>query len=457
MTAAATQDYDRLKDIKQFDDQKIGVKGLVDSGINTIPRFFHHPPETRPAPTPTSRPDLTISTIDLSAPRAAVIREIHHASSTLGFFQIINHNFPQSLLHSLIASIKSFNEQPAELKSPYYHRDPSRGGAAFSTNFDLYQSKAASWRDTLQMRLAPTPPNWDFVPDVCREAAAEWDTAVLTLGEELMGLLSEGLGLESGKLKDLTCLEGRVFVGHYYPYCPEPDLTVGITSHTDPGVLTVLVQNEVGGLQVKCGEDWVDVDPIPGALVRPFTAFALSEMHVEEHQFGSLSMCHVSPLESRGSQDVVKVLLDILHGALPSTLPEFNSDTTRVAAERPDLGSRVYLSPEFNVYIELQMWWLNSDGDERPPSSARMDVDIMSNDEYKSVEHRVLANPCPNSRVSVAVFFNPSNREDLYGPFPELLTPEKPAAYRQFPLSDFMRRFFTKELDGKSLTNYYSL
>ncbi|KAK2989369.1 hypothetical protein RJ640_005831 [Escallonia rubra] len=283
MTAAATQDYDRHKDIKQFDDRKIGVKGLVDSGITSIPRFFHHPPETRPAPTPTSRPDLAIPTIDLSAPRAAVIRQVHHASSTLGFFQIINHDIPQSLLHSLIVSIKSFNEQPAELKSPYYHRDPSRGGAAFSTNFDLYQSKAASWRDTLQMRLAPTPPNWDFVPDVCREAVAEWDTAVVRLGEELMGLLSEGLGLESAKLKDLTCLEGRVFVGHYYPYCPEPDLTVGTTSHTDPGVLTVLVQNEVGGLQVKCGEDWVDVDPVPGALVinigdilqvRPFTAFA---------------------------------------------------------------------------------------------------------------------------------------------------------------------------------------
>ncbi|KAK3035612.1 hypothetical protein RJ639_033204 [Escallonia herrerae] len=184
MTSAASQGYNRLRDIKQFDDQKIGVKGLVDSGITSIPRFFHHPPETRPAPTPTSRPDLTIPTVDLSAPRAAVIRQIHHASSTLGFFQIINHNIPQSLLHSLIASIKSFNEQPAELKSPYYHRDPSRGGAAFSTNFDLYQSKAASWRDTLYMRLAPTPPNWDFVPNVCREAVAEWDTAVVSDGDE---------------------------------------------------------------------------------------------------------------------------------------------------------------------------------------------------------------------------------------------------------------------------------
>jgi isopenicillin N synthase-like dioxygenase len=54
---------------------------------------------------------------------------------------------------------------------------------------------------------------------------------------------------------------------HYYPYCPQPDLTVGIMSHTDPGVLTVLLQDQIGGLQVKHGEGWVDVKPVPGAIV----------------------------------------------------------------------------------------------------------------------------------------------------------------------------------------------
>ncbi|PWA36976.1 Non-heme dioxygenase N-terminal domain-containing protein [Artemisia annua] len=43
--------------------------------------------------------------------------------------------------------------------------------------------------------------------------------------------------------------------------CSTPDITLGITSHTDPNVLTVLIQNEIGGqLQAKCGEDWVVVE-----------------------------------------------------------------------------------------------------------------------------------------------------------------------------------------------------
>ncbi|PKI54913.1 hypothetical protein CRG98_024695 [Punica granatum] len=144
-------------------------------------------------------------------------------------------------------------------------------------------------------------------------------------------------------------------VGHFYPHCPQPDLTVGIASHTDPGVVTVLLQDQIGGLQVKYEEEWLDVKPVPGALV-------------------------------------------------------------------------------INVGDIFQ---------------------IISNDQYKSVEHRVLANPSKDPRVSIAVFCNPSNRENSFGPLPELLSPQNPAQFRQFTFADYMRRFFTKELDGKSLVNYY--
>jgi subtilase family serine protease len=68
-----------------------------------------------------------------------------------------------------------------------------------------------------------------------------------------------------------------------------------------------------------------------------------------------------------------------------------------------------------------------------------------------------LANPKNEARVSMAVFFNPGNEEELYGPLPELTSPEKPAIYRQFTLTDFMTRFFGKELGGKSLSSYFKL
>ncbi|XP_047341681.1 1-aminocyclopropane-1-carboxylate oxidase homolog 1-like [Impatiens glandulifera] len=355
---ANEQPYDRLREVKQFDDSKIGVKGLVDSGLTTIPRFFQHPPNIRSGFLPSSRSKSSyqIPIIDLSNHRTKIIDQIKSASSSLGFFQIINHNVPKQTLNHAISSVKAFNELPTDEKSQYYHRNLGRG-ASFSTNFDLYQSQAASWRDTLQIRLGPTPPNPGALPEDLELAIVEWDREIKKLGEELMGLISEGLGLEKERLKDMSCLEARTVVGHYYPYCPQPDLTIGISSHTDPGVLTVLQQNEVGGLQVKFDDDWVDIEPVSGALV-------------------------------------------------------------------------------INIGDLLQ---------------------IMSNDELKSVEHRVLANPNHNPRLSIAVFFNPSKREELLGPLPELVSAEKPPVYREFMMTDFLKRFFSKELDGKSLTDYYKI
>ncbi|KAH7570893.1 hypothetical protein ACOSP7_019423 [Xanthoceras sorbifolium] len=364
--AAATlnaESYDRDKDVKDFDGTKNGVKGLVDSGITNIPRFFVHPPHILSdlrykSATPT---DLqNIPTIDLSGvdsdQRPTIVEKIGRASRELGLFQIINHGIEVEALERVIGAIKGFHEEPADVKARLYRRDVN-SSISFFSNVDLFHSKAATWKDTLRLKLGPTLPELDEIPEICRNVAVEWNQNVTKLAELLMGLLCEGLGVETGRLKKMTCSEGRTMLAHYYPYCPQPDLTMGIASHTDPGVLTILLQDQRGGLQVKCGEEWVDVKPVPGALV-------------------------------------------------------------------------------INVGDILQ---------------------IMSNDEYKSVDHRVLANASREPRISVAVFFNTSDWDSLYGPLRELISPEKPALFRQFPFKDYMRRFFTKELDGNSLVNYYRL
>ncbi|XP_058079104.1 1-aminocyclopropane-1-carboxylate oxidase homolog 4-like [Magnolia sinica] len=359
MTLGGTADYDRAKEVKDFDDSKIGVKGLVESGTTTIPRFFIHPPEKlteiKHPPTNLSIPAVDLSDVD-SDRRSAIIQQIYEASHTWGFFQVTNHGIPLSAIDEMISAIRSFNEQPPHVRSQYYGRGQG-GGVAYNTNFDLFQSKAASWRDTLQVRIGPEPLDLGRIPEICRREVITWDEHVKGLGEVLMELLSEGLGLDKGRLKELTCLEGRAQVAHYYPYCPQPDLTLGIGSHTDPDVLTVLLQNQIGGLQVKHGDEWVEVKPLSGALV-------------------------------------------------------------------------------INIGDLLQ---------------------IMSNDEYKSVEHRVLANPFPEPRISIATFFNPGKRmeTDYYGPVPELVSHDKPTLYRNFTMLEFFKRFFTRDLGG--LIDYFKL
>ncbi|KAL6003457.1 hypothetical protein ACLOJK_023687 [Asimina triloba] len=269
MTTAA-DDYDRLRmrELKDFDDSKIGVRGLVESGAATIPRFFHHPPENLgPARPPTA---LSVPTLDLSDlntdRRSAVVRRIADAARTWGFFQITNHGIPQSVIDATIAAVRSFNEQPLAVRSQHYCRGRERS-VEYNTNYDLFRSKAASWRDTMQVRTGIEGFEAESIPEICRREVVAWDEEVRKVAEAVMEVLSEGLGLERGRLEEMSCLEGRTVVAHYYPYCPEADRTVGIGAHRDPSALTVLVQNEIRGLEVKHGEDWVEVVPTSGALV----------------------------------------------------------------------------------------------------------------------------------------------------------------------------------------------
>ena len=120
----------------------------------------------------------------------------------------------------------------------------------------------------MQAWMAPHELDPEELPEVCRKEVIEWDMCAKRVAEAVMELLSEGLGLDAEKFKKLTFSESRSLVGIYYPYCPQPDLTLGLTPHTDPGIVTVLLQNEIEGLQVKHQErGWVPVKPVPGGVI----------------------------------------------------------------------------------------------------------------------------------------------------------------------------------------------
>lgn len=98
-----------------------------------------------------------------------------------------------------------------------------------------------------------------------RETLLAYRDAVTSLAQRLLSLMTENLGLPSGAFEAISREQHVHFV--YYPPCPQPQLALGIKSHADSGSVTILQQDEVGGLQVSNNGRWIAVEPIPSSFV----------------------------------------------------------------------------------------------------------------------------------------------------------------------------------------------
>ena len=172
MASETSVDYNRIKELKEFDDTKAGVKGLVDAGIVSIPKMFIRPAEELVEELNSCQTNIEVPTIDLSniqddSRRKEIVDEVRIASEEWGFFQVINHGIPLSVLDEMIDGVRLFNEQDLGLKKEVYNRDATKK-VKFNSNFDLYASQTADWRDTLTLSFLDSDPDPNEMPAVCR-------------------------------------------------------------------------------------------------------------------------------------------------------------------------------------------------------------------------------------------------------------------------------------------------
>ncbi|KAL2347853.1 hypothetical protein Fmac_001853 [Flemingia macrophylla] len=224
-----------------------------------------------------------IPVIDLAEGGNELVSKIRKACEEWGFFQVINHGVPSELSQRVEIEAKKFFELSLEEKkkvkrdemnaSGYHDAEHTKNVRDWKEVFDYFVQDNApipsSFIDPHDFGLTTLTNQWPQNPPHFRETMEEYGREVEKLALKLLERISLSLGLAGDKFHGCFKNQLSMLRLNYYPPCPFPDLALGVGRHKDSSALTVLAQDEVGGLQVKRKSDgeWIPVKPTPNALI----------------------------------------------------------------------------------------------------------------------------------------------------------------------------------------------
>jgi isopenicillin N synthase-like dioxygenase len=229
--------------------------------------------------------DISGLTSASRADRQAVAAAMGNACRRIGFFYITNHGIPNSLIQDTFAQAKRFFDQSLEtkLQVDIKKSDISRGYEAIGTQTfnegdapDLKESFYIGVErdddDPLVQAKTPNhgPNQWPTALPEWRGQMEAYFTAMLTLSQQLMAGLALSLELAENFFAPMGNNPMALLRLLHYPPRPERPLKnqPGCGTHTDWGAITILAQDDRGGLEVRNTDgQWIEATPVPGTFV----------------------------------------------------------------------------------------------------------------------------------------------------------------------------------------------
>ncbi|KAK4858880.1 hypothetical protein QYF36_023357 [Acer negundo] len=191
--------------------------------------------------------------------------EIARASQEWGFFQVINHGISRDLLE------KMRQEQVKIFKQPFHNKTKENKFPAGSYRWGTPTAtclRQLSWSEAFHIPMADFHAGGSGSFNTTLSSTMEqFATTVAGIAQKLAEILAEKLGHKSTFFRE-NCLPSTCYLRmNRYPPCPIPVEVFGLMPHTDSDFLTILHQDQVGGLQLVKDGKWIAVKPNPEALI----------------------------------------------------------------------------------------------------------------------------------------------------------------------------------------------
>lgn len=222
-----------------------------------------------------------IPTVDLTQPDAA--QAIDRACRDAGFFYLRGHGLPDSLLVNAFRQAALFFAQPETTKNKYHisHAHPHQRGYVplfgealdddtppdYKESYDLGVDLPVDHPDVVAGKPFSAPNVWPELNGF-KDAIAAYHNAMMGLSDRLVRLTAEGLELGAEFFDQaMDNPVGNLRLLHYPP-SHQTEAMGGCGEHTDYGFMTILAQDDVGGLQIEQPNgEWVDIAPHPTEFV----------------------------------------------------------------------------------------------------------------------------------------------------------------------------------------------
>lgn len=230
-------------------------------------------------------PVIDISGLAASDPaaRRAVGEALREACLAHGFFYCTGHGVPQGLVDAAMEQTRALFALPEAAKAALDKaRSPANRGYEGLGGQTLQPGAMPDRKEGFYIGedLRPDHPRiragvfnaganlWPADLPGFRPAMVAYFAALNVVAARLMAGLALSLNLAEDHFDGFTTDPAATLrLLHYPPARPEAPDEMGAGAHTDFGGLTILLQDDNGGLQVRGPEGWIDAPPVPGAYV----------------------------------------------------------------------------------------------------------------------------------------------------------------------------------------------